>query len=131
MLSWNDVRCQQLLCVWGLESCQPHNPRCESNLSPCVHWHVSLVESFHYHGQSWIDLSVCVFESMSGLGRDFNDLYQFDTSTLSWTTVVAHHNSSSSSKPPPIRDSHGFTSTGGRLYIFGGIDSEIGKSYHH
>ena len=55
-----------------------------------------------------------------GLGRDFNDLYQFDINTSEWTNL----SDLAFGEAPSPRNSFGFTSSGRKLYVFGGLSSE-------
>ena len=47
---------------------------------------------------------------------DLNDLHEFDPASGAWTDLSA----ALSGTPPVSRDSHGFTSAGGKLYVHGG-----------
>ena len=49
-----------------------------------------------------------------------NDFYELDTETMSVRDLAA----AVSGTPPLARDSHGFTSSGGKLYVHGGITYE-------
>ena len=49
----------------------------------------------------------------------FNDLVQFDPATMAWKDIT----SSIQGTLPGPRDSHGFTSLSGKVYIFGGKGS--------
>jgi hypothetical protein len=80
------------------------------------------IDSHHQNikiDSKFVSNSIC-----SGLGRDFNDLYQFDPSRLAWTMLVSNNNQSIGA--PGVRDSHGFVSAGAKLYVFGGLNSELG-----
>ena len=44
------------------------------------------------------------------------DLYSFDPANMTWTLLSAAEDS----VRPAARDGHGFTSAGGKLYVFGG-----------
>ncbi len=44
----------------------------------------------------------------------FDDLHVFDPATLKWTLISAD------APRPSARHSHGFTSAGGKLYVYGG-----------
>ena len=47
---------------------------------------------------------------------DMNDLHVYDPENRTWTNISI----SASGTPAPPRDSHGFTSTGGKIYVHGG-----------
>ena len=50
------------------------------------------------------------------VAEDVNDLYAYDPTSMSWSNLSA----TASGAPPSPRDSHGFASAGGRLYVHGG-----------
>ncbi len=50
-------------------------------------------------------------------------LYSFDLTIMTWTLLLAAEDSDS---PPMGRESHGFTSVGGKLYVHGGIGWKMG-----
>ncbi len=45
------------------------------------------------------------------------DLHVYDPETMAWTDLSVP----ASGTPPSARSGHGFTSTGGQLYVHGGI----------
>ena len=47
---------------------------------------------------------------------DLGDLHVYDPVAMNWTDL----SSPASGNPPSPRDNHGFTSTGGKLYVHGG-----------
>jgi hypothetical protein len=47
----------------------------------------------------------------------FDDLHVFDPAIMAWTHLLP---SSGSGTPPSARNTHGFTTAGGRLYVHGG-----------
>ena len=62
----------------------------------------------------------CVTYAHSDVYRpgDSHDLWIFDIDASEWTSL-----STALGTPPSARDSHGFTSAGGKLYVFGGWDN--------
>ena len=58
-----------------------------------------------YGGLDWMDNAVC-------------DLHAYDPVAQVWTDLT----SPASGTPPTARSYHGFTSAGGRLYVYGGLD---------
>ena len=48
---------------------------------------------------------------------DLQDLLVYDPAAMAWTDLSA----SASGTPPSSRQSHGFTSAGGKLYVHGGL----------
>jgi hypothetical protein len=57
-------------------------------------------------------------------GNFLNDLHVYDPVGGAWTDLSG----AVSGSRPTVRMLHGFTSAGGRLYIFGGKDAQ-GESY--
>ena len=55
-------------------------------------------------------------------GGDSNDLWMFDPAARAWTDLTATFQGT----PPSVRDSHGFASAGGMLYVQGGHDAFSG-----
>jgi hypothetical protein len=53
-------------------------------------------------------------------GNYFNDLHVYDPVAGAWTDLSA----AISGSPPSTRWGHGFTSAGGKLYVFGGSDDQ-------
>ena len=49
---------------------------------------------------------------------DLGDLHVYDPVAMAWTDMSA----AVSGTPPSPRYNHGFTSTGGRLYVHGGVN---------
>ena len=54
-------------------------------------------------------------------GRE-NDLYQFDPKTTTWTELTQNI----AGQMPTAREEGGYSTANGRLFIFGGIDSQYG-----
>ena len=50
------------------------------------------------------------------------DLHVYDPAAMAWTDLSA----AASGTPPSAREDQGFTSTGGRIYVYGG-KGEIGE----
>jgi hypothetical protein len=54
----------------------------------------------------------------TGGHRMLDDFYSFDPATMVWSQLSA-----AESTRPSARCLHGFTSTGGKLYVHGGVDN--------
>ena len=75
---------------------------------------------FNFPHLSDIFVTDRVFDQISsGMGEDMNDLYMFDTKTVTWTNLSEQI----SGTPPLPRHSFGFASNGGKLYVFGGLNA--------
>lgn len=59
---------------------------------------------------------------MSCTGQAISDLRVYDLLTMIWTDLSTPRFGT----PPSARACHGFTSDGGRLYVFGGYESFFG-----
>ena len=55
---------------------------------------------------------------MLDITGDSNDLWMFEPTAMAWTNLTAFFQGT----PPSERDSHGFTSAAGKLYVHGGSD---------
>ncbi len=55
----------------------------------------------------------------------FNDFYEYDPSSYTWTNLTDL--SQFTSVIPPARKSHGFSSSETKLYVFGGLTSKSGE----
>ena len=67
------------------------------------------------HGFTSVDGKLYVYAGWDGQ-KDFGDLYSFDLVAKVWTNLTDGVRGS----PPHARDSHGFTSAGGKIYVHGG-----------
>ena len=57
---------------------------------------------------------------------DLDDLHVYDPAGMAWTNL----SSPLSGQPPTSRDSHGFASAGGRLFVYGGATFNWTSGYY-
>jgi hypothetical protein len=74
---------------------------------------ISLISWRYYHNRQCFSLLHLISPPFTG---DLNDLHMYDPIAKSWTDLSVPL----SGTPASLRDSHGFTSAGGKLYVHGG-----------
>ncbi len=68
-----------------------------------------------------VTASTCL---LSPSAESLDDLHAFDPATMTWTLLSP---SADSAPPPSARLGHGFTATGGKLYVHGGVGITLGN----
>ena len=77
-----------------------------------------------YHGFTSVDGKLYVCAGWDGQ-QDLGDLYSFDLVSKVWTNLTDGVLGS----PPEARDSHGFTSAGGKIYVHGGGHYDVNSGW--